>query len=113
MIKKGSVLYVFITFHSSCYNLYMEYFYNFFDPLTVSLMFKLFWAMMFGVVIGAERLLAHKTAGMRTYALVSMGSALFIIISLQVTNLLQARQILTHFVWQLRLLLVSDSSAQD
>ncbi len=65
----------------------MEYFYNFFDPLTVSLMFKLFWAMIFGMVIGAERLLAHKTAGMRTYALVSMGSALFIIISLQVTNL--------------------------
>jgi len=34
-----------------------------------------------GIAIGTERLLAHKTAGMRTYALVSMGAALFIIIS--------------------------------
>ncbi len=65
----------------------MEYFYNFFDPLTVSFLCKLFWAMIFGMIIGIERLLAHKTAGMRTYALVSMGSALFIIISLQVTTI--------------------------
>ena len=42
---------------------------------------KLFLAMLFGMIIGAERLYAHKTAGMRTYALVSMGAALFIIIS--------------------------------
>jgi len=34
-----------------------------------------------GMIIGTERLWAHKTAGMRTYALVSMGSALFVIIS--------------------------------
>ena len=39
-------------------------------------------AMLLGMIIGIERILAHKTAGMRTYALVSMGSALFIIISL-------------------------------
>ncbi len=38
-------------------------------------------AMICGMVIGAERLVAHKTAGMRTYALVSMGSALLVIIS--------------------------------
>lgn len=38
-------------------------------------------AMICGIVIGAERLVAHKTAGMRTYALVSMGSALLVIIS--------------------------------
>ncbi|OGI72175.1 hypothetical protein A3J61_00420 [Candidatus Nomurabacteria bacterium RIFCSPHIGHO2_02_FULL_38_15] len=43
-------------------------------------------AMILGMIIGAERILAHKTAGMRTYALVSMGSALFIIISLIITS---------------------------
>lgn len=38
-------------------------------------------AMLCGMIIGAERIVAHKTAGMRTYALVSMGSALLVIIS--------------------------------
>lgn len=42
---------------------------------------KLAVAMLLGMVIGIERILAHKTAGMRTYALVSMGAALFVIIS--------------------------------
>ncbi len=37
--------------------------------------------MILGMIIGIERIVAHKTAGMRTYALVSMGSALFVIIS--------------------------------
>ncbi len=34
-----------------------------------------------GLLIGGERLFVHKEAGMKTHALVSMGSALFIIIS--------------------------------
>ncbi len=42
---------------------------------------RLVLAMVLGMVIGIERYLAHKTAGMRTYSLVAMGSALFIIIS--------------------------------
>ena len=33
------------------------------------------------MIIGTERVWAHKTAGMRTYALVAMGSALFVIVS--------------------------------
>lgn len=37
-------------------------------------------AMILGVLLGVERVVAHKTAGMRTYALVAMGSALFVII---------------------------------
>jgi len=41
----------------------------------------LFLAMAFGMVLGIERFIAHKTAGMRTYTLVSMGAALFVIIS--------------------------------
>lgn len=42
---------------------------------------RLFLALVLGLIIGVERFLAHKTAGMRTYTLISLGSALFIIIS--------------------------------
>src|SRR4051812_28236805 len=44
--------------------------------------FQLFFAVMLGAVIGVERVIAHKTAGIRTYALVSMGSCLFVILSM-------------------------------
>lgn len=47
----------------------------------VDIILKLVVAMTLGMIIGAERIFHHKTAGMRTYALVSMGAALFIIIS--------------------------------
>ena len=46
-------------------------------------------AMLLGMLVGTERILAHKTAGMRTYALISMGSALFIIISLIIISQFQ------------------------
>ncbi len=42
---------------------------------------RLIIALGLGVIIGLERSIAHKTAGMRTYGLVSLGSCLFIIIS--------------------------------
>jgi len=42
---------------------------------------KLAVAVGLGLLIGAERLLVHKEAGMKTHALVSLGSAVFIIIS--------------------------------
>jgi putative Mg2+ transporter-C (MgtC) family protein len=54
---------------------------NIFDAATVAIIIKLFTALLLGMIIGTERLWAHKTAGMRTYALVSMGSALFVIVS--------------------------------
>jgi putative Mg2+ transporter-C (MgtC) family protein len=38
-------------------------------------------ALLLGLVIGIERNIAHKTAGMRTFALVSLGAALFTIVS--------------------------------
>ncbi|MEI6494841.1 MAG: MgtC/SapB family protein [bacterium] len=41
----------------------------------------LFVALILGGLIGVERTYAHKTAGIRTYALVSMGSALFVVVS--------------------------------
>jgi putative Mg2+ transporter-C (MgtC) family protein len=39
-------------------------------------------ALVLGASLGLERTVAGKTAGMRTYALVSMGSCLFILISI-------------------------------
>ncbi len=61
-----------------CYNTNME---NIFDAVTIDIMVRLSVALLLGMIIGTERVWAHKTAGMRTYALVSMGAALFIIIS--------------------------------
>ena len=54
---------------------------NFLDQTTLVIISRLLAALFLGVLIGTERVWAHKTAGMRTYALVAMGSALFIIIS--------------------------------
>ncbi|MEI7810415.1 MAG: MgtC/SapB family protein [bacterium] len=42
---------------------------------------RLLVAVVLGMFIGAERVLVHKEAGMKTHALVSLGAALFIIIS--------------------------------
>jgi len=42
---------------------------------------KLMVAVGLGILIGIERLLMHKEAGMKTHALVSLGSAVFVIIS--------------------------------
>lgn len=54
---------------------------NIFGAGTLDIALRLFIALLLGMVIGTERVWAHKTAGMRTYALVSMGSALFVVIS--------------------------------
>lgn len=51
------------------------------DKETLDIAIKLLIALFLGVLIGLERVWAHKTAGMRTYALVSMGSALFVLVS--------------------------------
>ncbi len=47
---------------------------------------SLILAMVLGMTLGLERFVAHKTASMRTYTLISMGSALFVIISQIVTD---------------------------
>lgn len=54
---------------------------NFLSPQWVELYLRLLIAMSLGLIIGVERVVAHKTVSMRTYALVSMGAALFVIIS--------------------------------
>jgi putative Mg2+ transporter-C (MgtC) family protein len=47
----------------------------------IDLIIKLVLAVVLGASLGLERSLAGKTAGMRTYTLVSLGAALFVIIS--------------------------------
>lgn len=57
-----------------------------FDHQFITIALKLTLAMFLGLLLGFERILVHKTAGMRTYALVSMTSAMFIAISEVVTR---------------------------
>lgn len=45
------------------------------------LILKLTLAVLLGMLIGIERVLVHKDAGMKTHALVSMGAAVFVLIS--------------------------------
>lgn len=54
---------------------------NYIEPQTITIFTNLFVAMVLGIMLGVERTMAHKMAGMRTYALISMGSALFVSIS--------------------------------
>lgn len=54
--------------------------------ITQDMYLHLLLAMGLGMVLGVERFIAHKTAGMRTYTLVAMGSALFVIISQEVAS---------------------------
>jgi putative Mg2+ transporter-C (MgtC) family protein len=60
---------------------------NIFDQNTLEIIIKLAVALLLGCLIGTERVWAHKSAGIRTYALVSMGSALFVLISNEMINL--------------------------
>jgi putative Mg2+ transporter-C (MgtC) family protein len=46
----------------------------------VEIIIKLAVALLLGMSLGVERAVAGKTAGMRTYGLVTMGSALFTIV---------------------------------
>lgn len=54
---------------------------NFLFQDQTTIFFQLFFALMLGMVIGVERVIAHKTAGLRTYAIVSMSACLFVLIS--------------------------------
>ncbi len=56
------------------------------DPMTADIIFQLTVAMLLGLIIGAERSTSNKMAGMRTYALISMGSCLFVVISYAVST---------------------------
>jgi putative Mg2+ transporter-C (MgtC) family protein len=59
------------------YNVFMEQFFT----QNSEIILRLVVAVVLGMLIGAERLLVHKEAGMKTHALVAMGAALFMLIS--------------------------------
>ncbi len=52
------------------------------DSLTLQIFFQILLAAVLGMAIGAEREHRHKSAGLRTYTLVSIGSCLFTILSI-------------------------------
>jgi putative Mg2+ transporter-C (MgtC) family protein len=56
------------------------------DSGSADMIFQLTVAMLLGLLIGAERSTSNKTAGMRTYALISLGSCLFVVISHAVSS---------------------------
>jgi putative Mg2+ transporter-C (MgtC) family protein len=60
---------------------------NLFGAGTLDMALRLFVALLLGMIIGTERVWAHKTAGMRTYALVAMGSALFVVVSNEIVKM--------------------------
>jgi len=57
-----------------------------FDPTPFIIFTQLALAAILGLILGAERSVAGKSAGMRTFALVSLGACLFTIISVLVTT---------------------------
>ena len=54
---------------------------DFFNPANLEIFGQIALATVLGALIGVERELARKTAGMRTFALVASGAAIFSIIS--------------------------------
>ena len=50
--------------------------------LTVETFLSLLLAVAFGAVVGIEREVTHKPAGLRTHMLVSLGSCLFAVVSI-------------------------------
>ena len=64
----------------------MDYLTSILGPENIDYFTRLLVAFVFGSVLGIERVLAHKTAGMRTYALVSLGAALFVVMSVSVVK---------------------------
>lgn len=47
----------------------------------IDIVLRLAVAVVLGILIGLERVLVHKEAGMKTHALVSLGAAVFVVIS--------------------------------
>ena len=52
---------------------------NFISDIELEFSIRILVALVLGVLIGIERVRSHKIAGPRTYALVSMGAALFVV----------------------------------
>lgn len=60
--------------------------------------FRLLLALIFGAIIGLERQVRKKPAGLRTHMLVCLGSALFILIPLQIVTAQEGREAISRVV---------------
>jgi putative Mg2+ transporter-C (MgtC) family protein len=56
------------------------------SALTIETLLSLVTAVILGAIVGLERELAHRPAGLRTHMLVSLGSCLFTIMSKSFNN---------------------------
>lgn len=54
---------------------------NYLNPIILQMMFKILLAAILGAIIGIERTHRRKAAGIRTFMLVALGSALFSLLS--------------------------------
>ncbi|MBD1849988.1 MgtC/SapB family protein [Leptolyngbya sp. FACHB-711] len=55
-----------------------------YPPLSfLELLFRLAIALILGAIVGIERQIRHKSAGLRTYMLVSLGTAFLVLVPIQ------------------------------
>jgi putative Mg2+ transporter-C (MgtC) family protein len=64
----------------------------------LQLIFRLFLALLIGAIIGLERELRRKPAGLRTHMLVSFGSAVFVLIPLQLITIQSHPEMISRVV---------------
>ncbi len=76
---------VFCNFCNSCYTICM------FEFTVLDLFLNLAVAAGLGLVLGFERTIAGKRAGMRTFALVSLSAALFVVVSILINDMFLGR----------------------
>jgi putative Mg2+ transporter-C (MgtC) family protein len=66
------------------------------DWLNIS--FRLCTALLIGAIIGLERQIRHKPAGLRTHMLVTLGSAIFTLIPLQIAGMQPSSDALSRVI---------------
>lgn len=64
----------------------------------VGISFRLCIALLIGAIIGLERQIRHKPAGLRTHMLVSLGAALFVLIPLQISTVPEGRDAISRVI---------------
>ncbi len=60
---------------------------------TTDIIIRVALAVLFGSILGLERTLAGKTAGMRTYAMVALGSSTFVLIAEMVASAISSQSV--------------------
>ena len=60
-------------------------------PVDIVMIARLLLAVVLGILVGVEREIVHKPAGLRTHALVSLGACLFTVVSIDYFDVDPAR----------------------